>query len=285
MALRDIKRKITSVQKTQQITRAMKMVAAAKLRRAQEAIESARPYADQMRKTLGALASQAVDVSVPLLQTHEQRTKLEIIVVTSDRGLAGAFNANVLKHVDVLLLRASAKYEHIQLTLVGRKAVEYFTKRQPERIRGRVQGIAAVDWSDAATLADGLAERYASGEVDEVILVFNEFRSVMSQVVVEQQLLPFASADQNTASELPYEVEPSANAVLAVLAPKALTTEIYRVLLENQAGEHAARMTAMESATRNTEELIEKLTLDFNRARQAAITAELIEIITGAQAL
>jgi len=285
MALRDIKRKITSVQKTQQITRAMKMVAAAKLRRAQEAIESARPYAEQMRRTLGALASQAVDVSVPLLQTREQRTKLEIIVVTSDRGLAGAFNANVLKHVDVLLVRASAKYEHIQLTLVGRKAAEYFAKRQPERIRARVQGVAAVDWSDAAALADGLAERYVSGEVDEVILVFNEFRSVMSQVVVEQPLLPFASDAAKEASELPYEVEPSANAVLAVLAPKALTTEFYRVLLENQAGEHAARMTAMESATRNTEELIEKLTLDYNRARQAAITAELIEIITGAQAL
>lgn len=283
MALRDIKRKITSVEKTQQITRAMKMVAAAKLRRAQEAIEGARPYAEQMRQTLAALASQAGEVSEPLLETREERRKLEILAVTSDRGLAGAFNSNVVKHVDGLLARVANQFEEIHLTLVGRKAVEFFERHMPERIRRRVLGISGVSWSDAEGLSTELAQRYIAGEVDEVIMVFNEFRSVMSQVVVEEQLLPFASEGEVAA--LPYEVEPSPDAVLSVLAPKAMTTEIYRALLENQAGEHAARMTAMESATRNTEELIEKLTLDYNRARQAAITAELIEIITGAQAL
>jgi len=285
MALRDIKRKITSVEKTQQITRAMKMVAAAKLRRAQEAIEAARPYAEQMSKTLAGVASAGTDVSHPLLERREEAKTLEILAVTSDRGLAGAFNSNVLKHVDELIIRAGAEYEEITLSLVGRKAIEYFEKRRPGQIRKRVHGITVVTYSDAEAIAEDLSRRYIAGEIDAVTTVFSEFRSIMSQVAVEKPLLPFASESQDEAGGLPYEVEPSPEAVLSVLVPQALTTEIYRVLLESQAGEHAARMTSMESATRNTEELIERLTLEYNRARQAAITAELIEIITGAQAL
>ncbi len=287
MALRDIKRKITSVEKTQQITRAMKMVAAAKLRRAQEAIESARPYAEQMSAMLNGLASQDGDASHPLLQRREERKKLEIVAVTSDRGLAGAFNSAVLKYAEEVIATRGSEYEEVSIVTVGRKSVEFFESRRPSQVRKRVQGITVVAYSDAEDLANDIGNRYADGEVDEVILVFNEFRSIMTQEVVEKQLLPLASSaeDEEGDEKLPYEVEPSPEAVLSVLVPTALTTEIYRVLLENQAGEHAARMTAMESATKNSSEVIESLTLKYNRARQAAITAELIEIITGAQAL
>ncbi len=287
MSLRDIKRKITSVQKTQQITRAMKMVAAAKLRRAQEAIERARPYAEQMSEMLRGLASQDGDASHPLLQAREERKKLEIVAVTSDRGLAGAFNNGVLKHAEELIATRGGEYEEVTIAAVGRKAVEFFESRRPSQLRKRVHGITVVAYSDAEDLAGDIGSRYAEGEVDEVILVFNEFRSIMTQEVVEKQLLPLVSSSEEDGEDekLPYEVEPSPEAVLSVLVPTAFTTEVFRILLENQAGEHAARMTAMESATKNSSEVIESLTLKYNRARQAAITAELIEIITGAQAL
>ncbi len=286
MSLRDIKRKITSVEKTQQITRAMKMVAAAKLRRAQEAIESARPYAEQMNQMLGGIAAQAGDASHPLLETREERKKLEVVVVTSDRGLAGAFNSAVLKHAEAMVASREGDFDQVSLTCVGRKAVEFFEKRRPTQVGRSLQGIAAVNYSTAEEIATAIGQRYADGECDEVVVIFNEFVSIMTQVVVEKQLLPFASPEGDEGeAPLPYEVEPSAEAVLATLVPKALTTEIFRVLLENQAGEHAARMTAMESATQNSSEVIESLTLKYNRARQASITAELIEIITGAQAL
>jgi len=287
MSLRDIKRKITSVEKTQQITRAMKMVAAAKLRRAQEAIESARPYAEQMNQMLCGIAAQAGDTSHPLLETREERKKLEVVIVTSDRGLAGAFNSSVLKHAEALVATREGAFDEVSLTCVGRKAVEFFEKRRPTQVGRSIQGIAAVNYTEAEEIATEISQRYADGECDEVILVFNEFVSIMTQAVVEKQLLPFTSpeGEESEAAALPYEVEPSAEAVLATLVPKALTTEIFRVLLENQAGEHAARMTAMESATQNSSEVIESLTLKYNRARQASITAELIEIITGAQAL
>jgi len=289
MALRDIKRKITSVEKTQQITRAMKMVAAAKLRRAQEAIENARPYAEQMNQILSGIADQAGDASHPLLESREERKKLEVVVVTSDRGLAGAFNSAVLKHAEAMLTIREGDYDEVSLTCVGRKAVEFFEKRRPKQVGRTLQGIATVNYSEAEEIATALGQRYADGESDEVVVIFNEFVSIMTQVVVEKQLLPFASEagseDDESEAALPYEVEPSSEAVLATLVPQALTTEIFRVLLENQAGEHAARMTAMESATQNSSEVIESLTLKYNRARQASITAELIEIITGAQAL
>jgi F-type H+-transporting ATPase subunit gamma len=286
MSLRDIKRKITSVEKTQQITRAMKMVAAAKLRRAQEAIENARPYADQMNHMLSGIAAQAGDASHPLLETREERKRLEVVVVTSDRGLAGAFNSAVLKHAEALVATREGAYDEVSLTCVGRKAVEFFETRRPTQVGRTLQGISAVNYSEADEIATEIGQRYADGECDEVIVIFNKFVSIMTQVVTEKQLLPFSSEEKEEGeAALPYEVEPSPEAVLATLVPKALTTEIFRILLENQAGEHAARMTAMESATQNSSEVIESLTLKYNRARQASITAELIEIITGAQAL
>jgi len=295
--LRDIKRRITSVQSTQKITSAMKMVAAAKLRRAQDAIERARPYALRMRSTLEEVSKGTLEVSHPLLEVHETRRSLEIVVVTSDRGLAGAFNSAVIKAAEGVLREREGDFEKVGLTLLGKKSGDYFRRRRADQITFDSPIGGDVTYAQAADVARDLARRYVSGELDEVVLIFSEFVSTMTQTPLVSQLLPFstpASADSGGAAEaggggngegLPYEIEPDAETLLAALVPKAVEIEVFRALLENQAGEHAARMTAMEAATKNTEELIESLTLEYNRARQAAITRELVEIVTGAQAL
>lgn len=284
--LRDIKRRIVSVTNTQQITSAMKMVSAAKLRRAQDAIESARPYAERMRSTLEEVASGQVDAELPLLEVREEVKNVAVVVVTSDRGLAGAFNSNVLKHTDSIL---AERTEDVHLYLIGRKAGDYYKRRRASQIAESTVTGPSITYDQAAEIARKLATRFVEGELDEVVLVYSEFISTMTQTPRDVTLLPFKAGDaaEEDAEEesLPYSIEPSPEKLLATLVPKAVEVEVFRALLENQAGEHAARMTAMESATKNTEELIEKLTLQYNRARQAAITKELVEIVTGAQAL
>jgi len=287
-SLKDIKRRITTVRKTQQITRAMRMVAGAKLRRAQQAVEAARPYADAMRATLTEVARAQKDAEHPLLTPHESVRAVELLVVTSDRGLCGAFNVNALKFAQGVI--ASRAGVSLTITTAGRKANEFFRRRFPGSIGADYPQQSWVRYEQAAEIGKRLAERYASGQVDEVVLVYNEFVSAISQKPREVRLLPFTVAGEDkgeTAGEapLPYEIEPSPQTLLEVLVPKAVETEIYRALLENQVGEHAARMTAMEAATSNTEELISSLTLKYNRARQAAITKELVEIVSGAEAL
>ncbi len=285
-SLQDIKRRITSVQKTQQITRAMRMVAGAKLRRAQEAIESGRPYAERMRATLEAVAAAQGDAEHPLLEVRDEIKAVEVIVVTSDRGLCGAFNSNILKQGHAVLREREGVVRSI--TTAGRKANEFFKKRFPGDMGANFPQDGWVEYAQASEIARHVSSRYIAGEVDEVVLVFSEFVNVMSQTPRVVGLLPFAtSAAEAEGSEapVPYEIEPSAASLLDVLVPKAVEVEIFRALLENQAGEHAARMASMEAATRNTEELIENLTLQFNRARQAAITKELVEIVSGAEAL
>jgi len=286
--LRDIKRRITSVQSTQKITSAMKMVAAAKLRRAQDAIQRARPYAMRMRATLEQVAGGSLEEVHPLLELHEERHALEVVVVTSDRGLAGAFNSNVIKMAEAVLAERRSQFETVGLTILGKKAGDYFGRRKtPITSSAPIDG--DVTYQQAADVARELSRRYVAGEVDEVVLVYSEFISTMTQTPRIVQLLPFAppksleSVDEEDV--LSFEIEPDPETLLAALVPKAIEIEIFRALLENQSGEHAARMTAMESATKNTEELIESLTLQYNRARQAAITSELVEIVTGAQAL
>ena len=287
--LRDIKRRIGSVQSTQKITSAMKMVAAAKLRRAQEAIENARPYAVRMRSTLEEVSKGALEETHPLLEVHEDRKVLEIVAITSDRGLAGAFNSAVVKEVEAVIKAKEGEFETIGLTLLGKKAGDALSRRRASQITHRSPISGDVTYQQAADVARELARRYEAGELDEVILVFSEFISTMTQTPQHSQLLPFTppevdgEAGEDDASA--YEIEPDPEALLAALVPKAVEIELFRALLENQAGEHAARMTAMEAATKNTEELIEALTLQYNRARQAAITGELVEIVTGAQAL
>lgn len=287
--LKDIKRRIGSVQSTQKITSAMKMVAAAKLRRAQEAIENARPYAVRMRSTLEEVSKGALEETHPLLEVHENRKVLEIVAITSDRGLAGAFNSSVVKKVEAVIAEKEGEFETIGLTLLGKKCGDSLVRRRASQITHRSPINGDVTYQQAADVARELARRYEAGELDEVILVFSEFVSTMTQTPMASQLLPFtppevdgeSGADDASA----YEIEPDPETLLAALVPKAVEIELFRALLENQAGEHAARMTAMEAATKNTEELIENLTLKYNRARQAAITGELVEIVTGAQAL
>ena len=286
--LRDIRRRIVSVQKTQQITSAMRMVAAARLRRAEEAIAAARPYAQRMRETAGEVAAAQTELLHPLLEQREPVRSLELVTVTSDRGLAGAFSANALRHADAVRREREPRVERVSLTPVGRKAVDYYRRRRPRQIAQRYEIGGWVTYAQAAEIAQGLCERFVRGDVDQVALVHNEFVSTLTQRPREVQVLPVVPdrpVEGEARGPLPYEIEPSPERMLAALVPKAVEVEVFRALLENQAGEHAARMTAMESATRNTEELIEKLTLDFNRARQAAITKELMEIVTGAEAL
>ncbi len=287
--LSDIKRRITSIQSTQKITSAMKMVSAAKLRRAQDAIEAARPYAQRMRETLEEVGSS--EANHPLFEQREEIKRVEVLVITSDRGLAGAYNGQVIKATEKLIAKKRAESSDVSVTIVGKKAADYFRgPRGVEVTSSRPVG-PNVNYLEAKQVASALIARFESGEIDQVAVVHNEFASMISQPVRVVSLLPFVPpSDDGGDAEAdgdqgPYEIEPNAERLLATLVPKAVEVELFRALLENQAGEHAARMTAMENATKNTEELIEKLTLEYNRARQAAITSELVEIITGAQAL
>ena len=284
--LKDIKRRIGSVRNTQQITSAMRMVAAAKLRRAQDAIIAARPYAQRMYATLGEIGKRQKDAEHILLQPHEQQKVLELVVVTSDRGLCGGFNANVLKAAERAIKENEGTFDQIVVSAVGRKASEYFAKRR-EVIKSWT-ALGTVAYPHAVEVAEHLSSRYEAGEIDGAILVYSEFVSAMTQTPNADSLLPLSVAqevEEAGDTVVPFEIEPDADALLNVLVPQAVEFALYRALLENQAGEHAARMTAMESATRNTEDLIQSLTLQYNRARQAAITKELVEIVSGAEAL
>ena len=288
--LSDIKRRITSIQSTQKITSAMKMVSAAKLRRAQDAIESARPYAARMRATLQEVGSAEAGSSHPLFEERESVSVVELVAITSDRGLAGAFNSQIIKEAERLLAQWKAEGIETRFTLVGKKASEYFRRHRPAQISDDRPVGPKVNYLEAQQIAQRLMSDFEKGDVDRVVLLHNEFISAIAQTPKVVPLLPFVSekAEEGEAEEAeaaPYEIEPSPEKLLTSLVPKAVEVEVFRALLENQAGEHAARMSAMENATKNTEELIERLTLEYNRARQAAITSELVEIITGAQAL
>jgi F-type H+-transporting ATPase subunit gamma len=283
--LKDIRRRIRGVKKTQQITRAMRMVAGAKLRRAQNAVTQARPYAERMRATLCEVARLQQDAVHPLLAARAQTRRVEIVVITSNRGLCGAFNANLLRFTDRLVAARLKEGVEVKITCVGRKAVEYFGRRRPAQRGEKYVFDGWASYANAAALATAVSERFVAGAVDEVVLIFSEFVSAMTQTPRNVRLLPASPEAASSEAPQPIEIEPDAEKLLALLVPKALEVEIFSALLENQAGEHAARMAAMESATRNTEDIISRLTLQFNRARQAAITKELVEIVSGAEAL
>jgi F-type H+-transporting ATPase subunit gamma len=283
--LKDIQRRIGSIKKTQQITRAMRMVSGAKLRRAQTASENARPYADRMRATLRQVSEGVSDDAHPLFEQRETVEKVEFVVAVSDRGLCGGFNSNALKFAALQIAEREAAGCRVSITTAGKRGQEFFRRRRPKQLEGNYPQQSWVTYAQAAEIAKAVEARFVAGEVDEVVVIYNEFVSAMTQTPRAVRLLPFAPEGDAAADALPYEIEPDAESLLAVLVPKAVEVEIFRALLENQTGEHAARMAAMESATRNTEELVEKLTLQFNRARQAAITKELVEIVSGAEAL
>ena len=280
--LRDIRDRITAVQKTQKITRAMKLVAAARFARAQGAIQAARPYAKKLREVLGSVAAGVESDAHPLLEPREVR-RLDLVVFTSDRGLCGSYNSNVNKLAENIARERSSEVDEVRIIPVGRKVGEYFSNRKVAHTLEGWQLLGTIDASHSEEIAKALMERYASGETDRIDIVFAEFESALTQRPVVETLLPLAP---ETPDEIrTYEVEPDPVKMLAVLVPRAVEFTIYRALLENQAGEHGARMTAMDNATNNTEELIRTLTIDFNKARQASITAELVEIVSGAEAL
>jgi F-type H+-transporting ATPase subunit gamma len=285
--LRVIRKRIGSVKSTQQITKAMKMVSAAKLKRAQDAITAARPYARKMREVVEAVAVRSGEGAHPLLSAREG-TKLALLVVTSDRGLCGGFNSNLLRAVHRFLAANREKHEEIVLFAVGRKAREFFRRRQVDLRQEYVNVLGQLTFAHAERLSKDLVGGFLAGDFDEVQLVFNEFRSAISQVVRFEKLFPLAierKEQEGAAAEIDYLYEPSREKILAALLPKYVETQIFRVLLESVAGEHGARMTAMDSATNNAVDMIARLTLQMNRARQAAITKELMEIIGGAEAL
>jgi len=242
-----------------------------------------------MRATLAEVARAQRDSDHPLLAAHPEKRNIELLVVTSDRGLCGAFNTNVNK---LAVATGRARQEagaQVAISTAGKKAREAFQRRAPDLLREHYPQDAWVTFGQAASIASYLSRRYATGEIDEVVLVYSEFVSAINQTPRATVLLPFTAGEtgegESADEGLPYEIEPDPAKLLSVLVPKAVEVEIFRALLENQAGEHAARMAAMEAATRNTEELIESLTLQYNRARQAAITKELVEIVSGAEAL
>jgi F-type H+-transporting ATPase subunit gamma len=283
--LRDIQRRIRSVQSTQKITRAMKLVAAAKLRRAQERILSARPYANKMAELLGNLVSGADGAPHPLLEQREGPRR-QIVIITADRGLAGAFNANILRRaVDLIRESSSAG---VTLVVVGRKARDFF-RRRPHTIKRDMVGFwDRLAYSHAAELADAFMQQYVDNEVDEVFLLYNEFRSVALQRPVRQQLLPIprtAAPAGEAVAPVDYIYEPGPEAILGDLLPRHVRMQVYRALMESLAGEYGARMTAMEAATKNAKEMIDVLTIQYNKARQEKITKELLDIVGGAEAL
>ena len=282
--LRDIQRRIRSVQSTQKITRAMKLVAAAKLRRAQERILAARPYAGKMKELLGDLVAGADGAIHPLLEQREGPRR-QIVIVTADKGLAGAFNSNVLRRS--LEFVRSSNTQEVTLVVVGRKARDFYRRRQWPIKRDMLGFWDRLAYGHAQELADYFMQQYLGGEVDEVYLIYNEFRSVALQRPVREQLLPIPRAENGGGSgaEVDYIYEPSPEAILGDLLPRHVRMQVYRALMESLAGEYGARMTAMEAATKNAKEMIEVLTIQYNKARQEKITKELLDIVGGAEAL
>jgi len=311
--LLDIKRRIRSVKNTQQITKAMKMVAAAKLRRSQDRILATRPYALELAKVTAKLAQAARHPEVddeleaelleaeeadeeraegeghPLLQVRPEK-KVLLAVVTGDRGLAGSFNAAVLRRAQTVI-RGWEEAE-VDLLLLGKKGADFFGRRSTPIRKAYRELFTEVTYQQATAIADDISQAYAAKEYDAVYVIYNQFKSIMQQELTEERLLPIPVAGEDEAEGVEvgmpggsYIYEPSPEGILTEILPRYINFQVYRVLLESQAAEHAARMTAMDSATKNAGEMIDKLTLSYNRARQAAITTELIEVVSGANAL
>jgi len=280
--LQVIRRRIASVKSTQKITRAMKMVAAAKLRRAQEAIMHARPYAYHMRDLTNQLAARADRESHPLLSPGIGE-KIGIVVVTSDRGLCGSFNTNIVNET-MNLLRERFAGREVELTVIGRKGVEAL-RRRPCTIRTRHVGVYDQFSINAATrIIDDVVAEFTKGETGEIYCLYNQFKSAISQHVTLERLLPYEMPEQQTAeTDINYIYEPNEKKILFALLVQNIHVQMYRILLDSMASEQGARMTAMESATNNAGDVIASLTLKYNRARQDAITREVIEVVSGAQ--
>lgn len=294
--LKALKVRIGSVKSTQKITSAMKMVAAAKLRRAQENAEAARPYADRMERMMNSVAasvSSSEGASPLLVGTGKQDVHL-LVVCTADRGLCGGFNGSIVRQTRKMARALKASGKTVKLLFVGRKAHDVlkreFAKETVEAITGL--GRKSIEYSEAAGVAEKITSMFAAGEFDVCTIVFNRFQSAMTQVVTEQQIIPFTSANDSdgeadavTGPQSVFIYEPDEDEIVDELLPRNLAIQVFQALLESAASEHGARMSAMDNATRNAGDMIDKLTVIYNRSRQAVITNELIEIISGAEAL
>jgi len=280
-SLKALRKRIATVRSTQQVTKAMKMIAAARLRRAQEAAERARPFATKLSELFAAVAAGIEPEAHPLLARREER-RIDLLVLTSDRGLCGGYNANLLRFTDATMRDRPGATAAV--TVVGRKGLEYFRRRGVPLVTHRLGILTTPARTLAVDLAEVLTSRFVAGETDAVFLVYNRFRSAISQIPTLVPLLPVAPPAVD-AAPVDYIFEPERPALLAVLLPRYVETLITQALLEAVASEHGARMTAMDSATNNAADMIERLTLSMNRARQATITKELMEIVGGAEAL
>ena len=284
--VQDIRRRIRSVKNTQQITKAMKMVAAAKLRRAQDNMEGARPYAGRLDEFLGALLGRP-EVSEHPLTTAREAKKVEVVIVTSDKGLCGGFNSNMLREAVEMISRLEDEGKAVSLTLIGRKGWDYFKRRDYEVRVKHEEMFQALKYQDAFPVADELIGLFQDGGADQVILIGNYFKSIMAPLVRKTQLLPVVPPKVDEASDATYDpiFEPGEDKIIAQLIPRVIRVLIAQALFESFASEQASRMTAMDTATNNAGEMIDQLTLTMNTIRQAAITSELIEIVSGADAL
>ncbi len=288
-SLKAIRRRIQSVKGTQKITKAMKMVAASKLRRAQESITAARPYAFAIRELIKRLTAESGYMH-PLMEPRERVKNVALLVLTSDKGLCGGFNSNILRKASLFLAENKGKYESVQLYCVGKKAVDYFKFRKVPVKKTFVDVFHKLDYSKVEDIGMAAVEAYLAGEVDEVYVVYNEFKSAISQKLTVEKMLPIEPmVEDEEEHKLHFSnehiYEPAREEILNDLVPRHITAQTLRCVLESIASEHGARMTAMESATSNADEMINKLTIQMNRTRQASITGEIMEIVGGAEAL
>ena len=288
-SLKDLKTRINSVKSTQKITSAMKMVAAAKLRRAQDSAEKGRPYADRMQQIVNSLASKADPISAPQLLVGNGKDNTHLLVVVSaDRGLCGGFNGAITRQTRTEVARLRGEGKTVKLLMVGRKSADALRRELGDSYIDSLEGIqgTAVEYADAASIGEAVRSGFEAGEFDVCTVIFNKFKSAISQEVTLKRLIP-AEVGEDTQDDagVSYEYEPDEEELLAAVLPRNISTQVYSALLESSAAELAARMTAMDNATRNAGDLIERLTLVYNRTRQATITKELIEIISGAEAV
>ena len=291
-SLKDLRDRIGSVKNTRKITSAMKMVAAAKLRRAQDQAEASRPYAERMERMLGDLASRSSS-DLPLIAGTGKTDTHMIILGTADRGLCGGFNANLVKETRKMIGELQSAGKQVKIYCIGKKGAQALNREYGDLIVKRVEDLdkPALSYSKAGAIADDILTMFDDGAFDAATLIYAQFQSAIAQIVTRQQLVPFAveavdgAAETDETDDSAYEFEPSEEGILAELLPRNVGVQVFKALLENAASEQGARMTAMDNATRNAGDMIDKLTLLYNRSRQAAITKELIEIVSGAEAL
>jgi len=291
--LKEVRNRISSINSTQQITKAMKMVSAAKLKRATNAIVQLRPYAEKLKELLGNLSASLEEGSSPFLQEREP-VRVLVVVVTSNRGLAGAFNTNAIKTANNLIAEKYSKQlaaGNVSIVAIGKKAQEFYQRRNYNVIGNNNEVYTNLNFTTVSAVTEAIMEGFVNGKYDRVELVYNHFRNAAVQILVAEQLLPVpkaeakASAKATAASQVDYILEPSKEEIVAELIPKNIKVQLYKAVLDSHASEHGARMTAMDKATDNAGELLKALKLSYNQARQAAITTELTEIVSGAAAL